>query len=331
MNITKLNNGHYRARETINGQVVSHNFTHKPTQKELKSVFYRVSVSNDRPFIEYAKDYVSSKENVLSPSTIRGYETLIRSLSDFGTLPFDSVTNEQLQNFINTYSENHSAKSTNNLHGFISSVFRFYAPQRNFYTTLPKRTQFEPYIPSESDVKKIIDYAKENKPEYYVPFVLGCYGLRRGEICCLTDDDVISVNKILIHKTLVQNKDFEWIVKQSPKSKAGFRTVIVPEEVCNYIKTNGYAYIGCPDNLTQMLHRIQKRLSLPNFSFHKLRHFYCCFAHNLGIPDVLISKTVGHEHISTTQNIYIHANKTRVDEIQIEVSDKLSQMIDGTC
>ena len=140
----------------------------------------------------------------------------------------------------------------------------------------------------------------------------------------------ISDNKILIHKTLVQNKDFEWIVKQSPKSKAGFRTVIVPEEVCTYIKANGYAYVGCPDNLTQMLHRIQKRLSLPNFSFHKLRHFYCCFAHNLGIPDVLISKTVGHEHISTTQNIYIHANKTRVDEMQMEVSDKLTQMIDGT-
>ena len=321
MNLSKISKNRYRIREMVNGKTVSAYFDHKPTQKEIKEVLYGIK-SRDKPFIEYAEEYLQTKENVLSPSTVRGYNSIIRNLGDFGLLPFDSVTNEDLQLFINQYSVNHSPKSTNNLHGFISSVFRFYMPDRIFYTTLPKRTHTEPYIPSESDIKQIMAYVTENCPQFYVPFTLGIYGLRRGEICAITSDDITG-NQLTISKSMVQNKEFEWIVKQSPKTKAGFRTILIPTEIAEEIKQNGYAFIGCPDNLTQRLHRIQKKLGIEQFSFHKLRHYYCSVAHSLGVPDVYISQTVGHEHISTTQNIYVHADKKRIIEMQNRVSDYL--------
>ena len=325
MNLSKVSKNKYRIREMNNGKTISVTFNHKPTQKEIKEALYGVK-SRDNPFIDYAKEYVQTKENVLSPSTIRGYDSIIRNLGDFGQLPFDSVTNEDLQKFINEYSVTHSPKSTNNLHGFISSVFRFYMPDRIFYTTLPKRTHYEPYIPSESDIKNIMAYVTEKCPQYYVPFMLGIYGLRRGEICAITSDD-ISDNQLTISKSMVQNKEFQWVVKQSPKSKAGYRTILIPTEIAKEIEESGYAYLGCPDNLTQQLHRIQKKLNIEQFSFHKLRHYYCSVAHSLGVPDVYISQTVGHEHISTTQNIYVHADKKRIVEMQNRVSNYLSGQI----
>lgn len=321
MNLCKISKNKYRIREMVNGNTISATFDHKPTQKEIKAALYGIK-SRDKPFVEYAKQYLTDKENVLSPSTIRGYDSIIRNLGSFGVLPLDSVTNEDLQKFINEYSLNHSPKSTNNIHGFISSVFRFYSPETIFYITLPKRTRYEPYIPSQRDIKRIMSYVTENCPQFYVPFMLGIYGLRRGEICAITSDDV-SDNQLTISKSMVQDKDFQWIVKQSPKTKAGYRTILIPDEIAEMIKENGYAFVGCPDNLTQRLHRIQKKLDIEQFSFHKLRHYYCSVAHSLGVPDVYISKTVGHEHISTTQNIYVHAEKKYITEMQSKVSDYL--------
>lgn len=320
MNVTKLQNGHYRVRETINGKTKSVNFDHKPTNAEIKQKLYGLKGKSGKNFLYYANQYLEAKSNVLSPSTIKGYDSIIRNLGNFGLLDFDSIEQEDIQKAVNEYSVNHSPKSTNNLHGFISSVFRLYKPDMKIYTTLPKRTHTEPYIASEGEIKQILDYAKEHYPNYYIPLLLGCYGLRRGEVCALDSND-IEGNTLLIRKSMIQNTHNEWLIKQSPKSKAGYRKVIVPKEAIDYIRTHDYAYLGCPDNINARLHDIQKQLNIKKFSFHKLRHYYCCMCHNLGVPDIYISKSVGHEHISTTQNIYTHADKQKIVDMQTLVSD----------
>ena len=242
MNITKLNNGHYRVRESVNGKVRSANFDHKPTQAEIKQKLYNLQERNGNNFLYYANQYLETKSNVLSASTIKGYVSIIKQLEDFGQLDFDLIEQEDIQKLINKYSVNHSPKSTNNLHGFISAVFRLYKPDMKIYTTLPKRTHVEPYIPSEREVKLILEYAKEKYPNYYIPFLLGACGLRRGEICALNSEDVEG-NSILIRKSMIQNRNNEWLIKQSPKSKAGYRKVIVPKEATDFIKDHDYAYI----------------------------------------------------------------------------------------
>lgn len=329
MNIQKLNNGHYRVREMISGKTISANFDHKPTQKEIKQALYGVKIADHTEnFYTYANNYVDSKSNVLSQSTIRGYRTLIRQLDYFGELEFEKITQEDIQKFINKYAINHSPKSTHNLHGFISSVFRLYKPSMVIYTTLPKQAKFEPYIPSEKDIQTLLRYCKEHYPDYYIPLQLACYGLRRGEICALTDED-IEGNSVIIRKSKIQDENYMWVIKQSPKSKAGFRKVIVNTEIIEYIKKNGYAYCGCPDNINNRLHDMQQQLNIPSFSLHKLRHYFVCMCHNLNIPDIYIAETVGHEHISTTQNIYTHADRTKLFDTQSQVSEHLSAIIDG--
>lgn len=68
------------------------------------------------------------------------------------------------------------------------------------YTTLPKKVKKDPYIPSDDNVRKILDYAKDT--EYAFPLFLACYGLRRSEICALTPDDIeediLHINKALV-------------------------------------------------------------------------------------------------------------------------------------
>lgn len=304
-----------------NGKIKSVSFDHKPTNKEIKAALYNVNYANSKSLYEMSEEYISSKSNILSASTIKGYRTLQRSLGTLGQMDFEQIEQEDIQKFINQYSASHSPKSTHNLHGFISSIFGLYKPQMIIYTTLPKKPKYEPYIPTETEVKKILDYAKTNYPKYYIPLMLGCFGLRRGEICALTDEDIIDNKFLYIHKSMIQDESYSWIVKQCPKSSAGFRKVYVSKEIIDYIKLNGCAYCGCPDNINNRLHDIQKQLCINQFSFHKLRHYYCCMAHNLGIPDIYISQTVGHEHISTTQNIYTHADKTKLVDLQKKVAN----------
>lgn len=320
MNITKLNNGHYRARETVNGKALSANFDHKPTQAEAKQKLYNLQEKTGKTFLYYANQYIDIKSNVLSASTIKGYVSLSRKLESFGELDFEQITQEDIQKFINRYSVNHTPKTVSNMNGFISSVFKLYKPSMIINITLPKKANVEPYIPTESEVKLILEYAKEKYPNYYIPFVLGACGLRRGEICALNSEDVEG-NSILIRKSMIQNRNNEWLIKQSPKSKAGYRKVIVPNEAANFIKDHDYAYLGSPHNLNNRLQDIQKQLNIKHFTFHKLRHYYCCMCHNLGIPDIYISKSVGHEHISTTQNIYTHADNKKIEDMQNLVKD----------
>ena len=103
MNITKLNNGHYRARETVNGKALSANFDHKPTQAEAKQKLYNLQQKTGKTFLYYANQYIDTKSNVLSASTIKGYVSLSRKLESFGELDFEQITQEDIQKFINEY------------------------------------------------------------------------------------------------------------------------------------------------------------------------------------------------------------------------------------
>ena len=102
-----------------------------------------------------------------------------------------------------------SPKSVSNHHGFISAVLNVFSPNLKLNTTLPQKSKNEPYIPSDDDVKRILEYASGSK--YEIPIVLACYGLRRSEICALTPED-LDGDVVTINKALVQDENKEWIV-----------------------------------------------------------------------------------------------------------------------
>lgn len=78
MKIEKLPSGSYRVRKMYKGKMYAVTFEYKPTQKEaLEAMAKRLSIVQGKneglTFEAAAREYIESKRNVLSPSTIRGY------------------------------------------------------------------------------------------------------------------------------------------------------------------------------------------------------------------------------------------------------------------
>lgn len=328
MTIEKRGNK-WRIRAMRDGKTYSITIDHKPGKKEAEELLYeRMSattpVNDNRDTFEIsANKYIMIRSNVVSPSTIRGYRTIIKSLSpEFLAYKTAAITQELIQMEINDYSANHSPKSTANLHGFVSAVLSVYNPSLVIRTTLPKKRKYEAVTPSEDDIKSILQRASGT--EYEIPLRLGCYGMRRGEICAITAADLTG-NMLHITKSKVLNEHNEWIIKDIPKTSDSIRDIYIDDELVELIRKHGEAFTGHPNMLNKRLHDYQAELSLPAFRFHDLRAYYASMAHALGIPDKYIMANGGWSSTRIMDRVY----KRAFAEKQAESNQKIAGHLSG--
>ncbi len=107
---------------------------------------------------EAMEAYIEAKSNILSPTTLRGYETLIRNAyPELLQLRIRKITAADIQSWANRYSLNHSAKTVSNAHGFLSAVLSTFEPSLNLNTKLPEKQRKDLYVPSDADIKKLLE------------------------------------------------------------------------------------------------------------------------------------------------------------------------------
>lgn len=322
MTIEKLPSGNYRIKEMRNGKTYRITVDHKPTKSEAKELVEKRigSYSNPNSFECAADVYIKSKENVLSPATIRGYRSIINNMDDsFRKLPLDKITLQVLQTYINNYSANHSPKSVRNLNGFIIAVLKYNGSEVKS-PRLPQKEKNKTYIPTEDDVKKILQEFKGHKYEAFI--ILATMGLRRSEICALTPDD-LKGNVLSINKALVQNDKKEWVIK-STKTTESTRSIVIPDSVVELLNTNGF-YEGNPENLYFCLSRAQKRLGIPHFPLHKLRHFFASYMHDLGYSDKQIQEFGGWKTDEVMKTVYQHAME--MDKVKSDMACNIGALM----
>lgn len=324
MKLERLPSGSFRIQKMVNGQRISKVFDHKPTQKEI-TISLAELIDNDAPktaFSSCARKCIQNKNSVLSPKTLKTYSEYIDSTIPkwFLELKMNEITQIHIQTVINDYAKTHKPKTVHNLHGFISSVIKMYRPTMVINTTLPQKQKYEPYIPSTEEVKAILEASKHTR--YHIPFQLGILGLRRGEICALTMND-INGNIIKIDKALVDSKENGWVIKPTPKTEESNREIYIPNTLANEIQDTGYIFDGFPNMLIKALHRYQKQLGIQSFRFHDLRHFYASYAHSVGMSDADIMKSGGWKSDHVMKNVYRHAMKDTLQEQQARVANNI--------
>ena len=308
MKIEKRTENCYRVRKTIRGVTHTITYDHEPKQAEVLRDLMELEESAPVKvsFLSCAESYIESKENILSPKTIKTYKSLISSsISDgFLRLKMSQITQQDIQLEINSFALNHSPGTVRNLHGFISAVLGQFRPAMVICTTLPQKRPYEHYTPSENDIKRILDASKNDHPNH-ICFQLGCMSLRRSEIMALTPED-ISGNVLTINKALVQNSDREWVVK-STKTTAGTRKIYIPDTLVEEIRAQGYVYNRHPNKMRQALHRYQDKLGIPRFRFHDLRAYFASYAHEHGISEQTIMETGGWHSAECLRKAYRHS------------------------
>ncbi len=329
MKIEKLPSGSYRIRKMYKGKTYTITFSDKPTQKEaiqaMAEELDKVQIKYKSMTFQNAADtYIESKRNVLSPSTIRGYSIIMRQLPEsFLEKNIHDITALDVQTEINRISKDHSPKTVRNHHGFISAVLGVFCPNLKLTTTLPQKLKNEPYIPSDEDVRRILDYAKGT--DYEIPLILACYGLRRSEICALTPED-IKEDMITINKALVQNENREWITKAT-KTTSSTRDVIIPIDIADKIRNQGYVYHGAPGKISEYLLKAQKSLGIQHFSIHKLRHYFASKMSALNIPEADILKMGGWESDHVMKSVYRHSMMEKEENAKREAAEKMRNVL----
>lgn len=325
MKIEEYRDG-YRVRKQYNGKRYVIYFDHKPDELEaMTAMTEKLNECSDRvmkgSFEMYAQKYIQSRENILSPSTLGGYQKLLRAISpSFKSKNLYELRQIDIQNEINDYSAEHSPKSVRNLHGFISAVFGLFRPNLNISTTLPQKKKFDRNLPSTDEVKKILD-ASVGSP-YHIAFQLAVLGMRRSEIAAATIDDLHG-NYLTINKTRIYDEENHLMTRDNTKTESSTREIYLPDSLVKEIKKAGTIYDLTPPMMVKTLHRYQDELGIERFRLHDLRAYYVSYAHSIGIPDEYIMRSGGWKTDHVMKTVYRETLKDKTEEMQKKITDSI--------
>ena len=247
--------------------------------------------SDDMTVRECVEQYISSKEGVLSPSTIRGYRMYQKHFEAIGDIMLSRLDAADLQYFVSNLSADHSPKSVSNIYSLLVSSISV-LDDRRFKVSLPAKVPIVYNTPTDDDVNRLISAASH---EMKVCIALAAIGtLRRGEVCALEYTDVLhDFNAVFVHRDIVQDKSGSWILKDMPKTSGSIRRVMLPKEVIALIgEGEGRIYPHTPAVLTNSFTRLRDSLGL-SCRFHDLRHYAASTMHALGVPDKYIMERGG--------------------------------------
>lgn len=284
--------------------------------------------------VEQAMDrYITSKENVLSPATVREYiRSSGRDLKMLQNIKLRDLTQELIQRAINEEAKTKAPKTVRNIHGFLSAAINMFYPEFKLDTTLPKKRKIERHIPIEDDVKKLMKTAEGKEVE--IPILLAATGsLRRSEISAVRQKNVTDTG-IYIKSAIVQDKDKKWVEK-IPKTDAGYRFCPLPAEIVKKLRAvepidNDDRIVRLnPNQIYNRFQTIQRRAGTPHIRFHDLRHYYASILHAIGVPDKYIMQYGGWSTDTVLKNVYQHVMDDKDAEEQAKVISHFSEVAKG--
>lgn len=163
-------------------------------------------------------------------------------------------------------------------------------------------------------------------------------GIRIGELCALTWDDIsLENNMIHIHRTMqrIQTPDSEKktaILISEPKSHSSIRDIPIAgtlhEKLIQQTIKEGYVLTGAknkyvePRTMQNRFKSIADRCSIQDAHFHTLRHTFATRCIEVGFDVKSLSEILGHANVSITLNRYVHPSM----ELKQKNMEKLSEL-----
>lgn len=287
-------------------------------------------------FYEVAEDWKKHKEIYVKKSTFSAYVLLIENhlLPKFRNATY--ISEKDIQDMVLEKLKNGlSQKTVKDIIIVLKMVLKYgdkhklfkYEPFEVIYPTRHEKTDVE--VLSKADHKKIIDYVKEHFTFRNLG-VLICLstGLRIGEVCALTwndidtDNGLIHVRKTIQRIYMIQDgiRKTELII-DDPKTKNSNRSVPMSKTLLSVLKpfkkiVNNDFYVLTneekptePRSYRSYYKNLMNDLKMPDLKFHGLRHSFAtrCIESKADVKTV--SVLLGHSNISTTLNLYVHPNE----------------------
>lgn len=294
--------------------------------------FKIINFTKENNFKKITDEWLLYKKYTIKESTYYRYKYVINKYinSEIGFLTIKQLKKYDFNKFVSKF-VNLSNSSKNLIIIVLKSILRYAERKYDLelkidLIQLPKETNTDIKIFSDKEKDILYNYCISSNNPKNLGILLGLYaGLRIGEISALQWKDVnLTNNEIYISKTLqritsVENKTK--IIIDSPKSYSSRRTVLINKKLHNllykfyieynpnpnaYILTNKEDKFVEPRCLDSYYKRILKKLNLPNYNFHVLRHTFATNCINKQMNYKLLSKILGHSSVNITLNKYVH-------------------------
>lgn len=332
----RLPSGNYRVRiylgQDEHDKPIYKSFTGPDKKKiELEAAQYNVSrKEKKRSFLtveEAVKNYIENKSNVLSPSTIRAYKSILKNnFEEIKSRKIEKLSADDVQRFIDSLSIDHSPKTVKNVHALLTAAIAESIPDARFFTKLPKPQKSTVVIPTKQEIQRLFEYLKKAHQEVYVAALIAAMlGLRRGEICALEWSDIRN-HRLYVTKSLAMTDKNVWVIKP-PKTVSGKRTIPLPEPLEKEIlslkkkdRADERIIHMTPNTLTDTFIDARNALGF-HFRFHDLRHYNASIMLALKIPDTYAMQRMGHATPNMLKRVYQHI----IEETKNAEDDKMNE------
>ena len=344
----KLPSGSWRvqcyAGKNAEGKNQYRSFT-RPTKKEaeyeaaLFAMHYK-EISRDSTAMTLAEamdKYIASKDGILSPSTIRGYDIIRKNhLKGLMDIRLNRLTPALIQEAINQEAKPYidkngktrtpSPKSVRNIHGLLTAVLGEYCPGLRLNTTLPQKQAAEQSILEPEEIAALLHAVEGTEME--IPVLLAVWlCMRSSEITGLTWDCVdFHRGTVTIRQARVRNSKNEWVEKGT-KTTGSTRTVNAPDYILDKLaaakKDAATEYVvsikgNC---LYQRLKTILRKNGLPDIRFHDLRHTAASIMVALNTPEKYIMARGGWSSSGVLRQVYEHTMEHKRNSVDQQIDD----------
>lgn len=270
-------------------------------------------------------EYIKSKENVLSPSTIEGYRKMARNwIGEIAETEISDFDTPAAQKFVNVLSRKLSPKSVSNTWGLISSAVHLQEPEKVLAITLPAKRKQMRELPTAAQVIMAVKGTNIELPA----LLAMCCSLRMSEVRGLRYRDV-NKNILTVREVRLHLKDGD-VKREQTKTFQSTRRITLPAYIVSLIGE------GEPDdyivNLTysQVYNRFVgtiEHAGLPHMRFHDLRHLNASVMLALGIPEKYAMERGGWSTSSTLQNVYQHTFSTEREKVDAKVNRYFEEIL----
>lgn len=317
----RLPSGQWFCRVRIDDQDIG---ITKPTEKEavaeamaVKAGIKKASKKTGKTVTQAIDDYIESKSNVLSPSTIRGYRIVQRNrFRSVMNRKISDLSEAQWQRFVNDEARLCSAKTLANAWGLMNTVIKL---ETGMYLNirLPQVIPNEHEFLDVDQVQIFLEAIRGNPAE--IPALLALSSLRASEILALTWDNVdLKKGWIYVRGSTVPDENGKLVKKKENKTRNSRRDVPIIPPLRTALEAvegrRGLVYPKTEQNARKRINLACSRAGLPQVGLHGLRHSFASLCVYLGIQPDYAMKIGGWSDYHTMKKIYTHVSNRDLEK-----------------
>ncbi len=322
--------GQWEYRRSVNGVQRTATFEKKPSRAQIQAKIVEWSQpSRGQPAGEtvatFLDRWLRDGTTDLRGRTVRGYAVLVRGSirPSLGHVPLVALTTPQIQRWVNDGATYHALAV---LRTALSEAVRWGDLDRNpaQLVKAPHPERKEPRVLTPAESRALLLQVKDDPLEAL--WLLAFHtGMRQGEVLGLRWQDVSLPASTLTVTTSLWWKpspDGRTPVLTEPKTKRSRRTIALAPAVVEALRAHQKREMFAskdglvfhrqgialePSTVYRALHRHLKAASLPEVTFHSIRHAAATNLIAAGHPIAMVSDLLGHSTVTTTLTVYRHA------------------------